>query len=183
MQSFTILPFLALLLLTVMAEDGHGQQVHHTRFPIQGRCNNPLLFVFGASMVDTGQYTAVLPYSTAADFPPYGLNYFSRPAGRWSNGRIITDFISKPLLDFQFLHSFNPKKLPLTNWSHFVFKMLPNIVNPSQKNFPSLDPNSSAESICIGLPPRNNNAFVQLLLFLSNHRAKFCYFRLIIVIN
>mgnify|MGYP002775526550 CR=1 FL=1 len=102
MQSFTILPFLALLLLTVIAEDGHGQQVHMTSFPIQGRCNNPLLFVFGASMVDTGQYTAVLPYSTAADFPPYGLDYFSRPAGRWSNGRVITDFISKPLLELPF---------------------------------------------------------------------------------
>ena len=101
MQFFKILPFLALLLtpicwasgLTVTAEDGHGQEddEHLSSFPthrhlIQGRCNIPLLFVFGASMVDTGQYAATLPYSTAADFPPYGIDYFSRPAGRWSNG-------------------------------------------------------------------------------------------------
>ena len=118
---FTILPFLALLLLTVFAEDGHGLQHHHPSFPIQGRCSNPLLFVFGASMVDTGQYAAALPYSTAADFPPYGIDYFSRPAGRWSNGRIITDFISKPL-DFG---NFSPYH----NSSHSPFcHLLPNMV-------------------------------------------------------
>ena len=112
-----MLPFLAALVLhqicwssglTVIAHDGHGLQQEeeedehghghghgHARAIMEGRCNNPLLFVFGASMVDTGEYTAALPYSTDADFPPYGTDYFSRPAGRWSNGRVITDFISK----------------------------------------------------------------------------------------
>ena len=129
MQWCTMLPFLAALILhqicwssgltAIAQDDGHGllqqeeeeEDEHghgHARAIMEGRCNNPLLFVFGASMVDTGQYTAALPYSTDADFPPYGTDYFSRPAGRWSNGRVITDFISKPILHF------NPKFATLT---------------------------------------------------------------------
>lgn len=57
----------------------------------------PLLFVFGASMADTGELSSAMPFFTNADFPPYGQDYFSRPTGRWSNGRVFTDFISQRL--------------------------------------------------------------------------------------
>jgi hypothetical protein len=62
------------------------------------RCGGPLLFVFGDSMVDTGEYSAAQPLSSAADFPPYGLDYFPSPAARWSNGRVISDFVGKDAL-------------------------------------------------------------------------------------
>ena len=156
MQCFTILPFLALLLLTVFAEDGHGLQHHHPSFPIQGRCSNPLLFVFGASMVDTGQYAAALPYSTAADFPPYGIDYFSRPAGRWSNGRVITDFISKPLdLQFQPLSQF----ISFSTLS-FALRLAISATHKSSHFtiFKLRNPCALTKNVCIGLSPRTKNA-------------------------
>ena len=188
---FTILTILALLLqssgLTVIAEDGHGLQDHHPSFPIhrlmQGRCSKPLLFVFGASMVDTGEFTAALPYSSAADFPPYGIDYFSQPAGRWSNRRIITDFISKPpTLAISACHI--QSKFPLKIWSHcpflsFCFQTL----SIHRKMLPFPKPQSlcgSAESTCIGIPPCKHNAFVQLPLFFQSS-FELCYFLPIII--
>lgn len=48
-------------------------------------------------MADTGEYSAVMPYLSRSDFSPYGEDYFPAPAGRWSNGRVFTDFISQEL--------------------------------------------------------------------------------------
>eukprot|EP00250_Pteridium_aquilinum_P004954 c15130_g1_i1 orf=177-605(+) len=56
--------------------------------------SSPSLFVFGASMVDSGENTAAMPLRSKADFYPYGSDYFGKPVGRWSNGRTIMDLIS-----------------------------------------------------------------------------------------
>ncbi|KAL6657510.1 hypothetical protein ACP70R_005290 [Stipagrostis hirtigluma subsp. patula] len=50
-------------------------------------------FAFGGSLIDTGNF---IHYSTAPGVvakPPYGETFFHRPTGRWSDGRLIVDFI------------------------------------------------------------------------------------------
>ncbi|TKY56152.1 Esterase protein [Spatholobus suberectus] len=54
-------------------------------------CHFPAIFNFGASNSDTGGLAASLFAVTS----PYGETYFHRPAGRFSDGRIIIDFIAR----------------------------------------------------------------------------------------
>ena len=52
-------------------------------------CNFPAVFNFGDSNSDTGALAAMygqLPF-------PYGENYFNHSAGRYSDGRLVIDFI------------------------------------------------------------------------------------------
>ena len=52
-------------------------------------------FIFGDSTVDPGNnnYINTLP-EYQADYKPYGQNgYFQEPTGRFSDGRVIVDFI------------------------------------------------------------------------------------------
>ncbi|KAE9619287.1 putative carboxylesterase [Lupinus albus] len=46
------------------------------------------LFVFGDSYVDTGNYLNSPSYK-----PPYGITYPGYPSGRFSNGRVLTDYL------------------------------------------------------------------------------------------
>ncbi|MCO5587498.1 hypothetical protein L7F22_041447 [Adiantum nelumboides] len=75
---------------------------------VQGHAADPVaMFVFGDSLVDTGNNDYIA--STArANFRPNGLDYpTGKPTGRFCNGKIISDFISdfmgtepiKPYLD------------------------------------------------------------------------------------
>lgn len=51
------------------------------------------LFTFGNSLIDTGNF---IHYSTSPGpvaRSPYGETFFRRPTGRWSDGRLIVDFI------------------------------------------------------------------------------------------
>ncbi|TKW36136.1 hypothetical protein SEVIR_2G421200v4 [Setaria viridis] len=54
-------------------------------------------FAFGDSIIDTGNFIhyAAAPGSVAR--PPYGETFFRRPTGRWSDGRLPTDFIVERL--------------------------------------------------------------------------------------
>lgn len=56
--------------------------------------NHVALYVFGDSLYDTGMglYGKIGP---AAKSSPYGMTYFKRPAGRFSDGRVISDFIAQ----------------------------------------------------------------------------------------
>ncbi|KAL8122743.1 GDSL lipase-like isoform X2 [Apium graveolens] len=53
------------------------------------------LFVFGDSLYDPGNnnYISTTNTSFQANFWPYGKSYFSEPTGRFTDGRIIPDFI------------------------------------------------------------------------------------------
>ncbi|XP_062187997.1 GDSL esterase/lipase At1g28600-like [Phragmites australis] len=54
-------------------------------------------FAFGDSLIDTGNF---IHYSTAPGpvaRSPYGETFFHRPTGRWSDGRLIVDFIVERL--------------------------------------------------------------------------------------
>uniref|UniRef100_A0ACD5VQ05 Uncharacterized protein n=1 Tax=Avena sativa TaxID=4498 RepID=A0ACD5VQ05_AVESA len=57
------------------------------------------VFSFGDSLADTGNYGFVYPNdtSTPALNLPYGETFFNRSTGRFSNGRLIIDFIAEAL--------------------------------------------------------------------------------------
>lgn len=51
--------------------------------------SNPVkLFVFGDSYVDTGNFVHSESYK-----PPSGITFPGNPAGRFCDGRIITDYV------------------------------------------------------------------------------------------
>lgn len=54
--------------------------------------NYPAVFNFGDSNSDTGNLLAGLGGRL---YPPYGQSYFTEPSGRFCDGRLIIDFLSK----------------------------------------------------------------------------------------
>lgn len=52
----------------------------------------PALFVFGDSLFDNGNNNW-LPTLAKANYPPYGHNFSEGPTGRFTNGKIVPDFI------------------------------------------------------------------------------------------
>ncbi|KAK7385191.1 hypothetical protein VNO78_30904 [Psophocarpus tetragonolobus] len=57
----------------------------------QQQCHFPAIINFGASNADTGGLAA----SFRPPKPPNGMTYFHRPAGRFSDGRIMLDFMAQ----------------------------------------------------------------------------------------
>jgi len=55
----------------------------------------PAVFNFGDSNSDTGELAAGLGFLVS---PPNGQNYFKTPSGRFCDGRLIVDFLSKLLI-------------------------------------------------------------------------------------
>nr|XP_043617077.1 GDSL lipase-like [Erigeron canadensis] len=54
------------------------------------------LFIFGDSLFDPGNNNYInTTISLQANFTPYGISYFHPPSGRFSNGRVIPDFIAE----------------------------------------------------------------------------------------
>ncbi|XP_071721271.1 GDSL esterase/lipase At5g45950 [Rutidosis leptorrhynchoides] len=55
------------------------------------------VFVFGDSSVDPGNNNH-LKTDTKSNFPPYGMDFFNgHPTGRFTNGRLATDYIAEAL--------------------------------------------------------------------------------------
>ncbi|KAK1576243.1 hypothetical protein Q3G72_012186 [Acer saccharum] len=68
------------------ADDDHQQTNNTTNFA---------LFVFGDSLYDPGNNNFLnVSNGYKANFPPYGETFFGFPTGRFSDGRLIPDFIS-----------------------------------------------------------------------------------------
>ncbi|XP_014521590.1 GDSL esterase/lipase 5 [Vigna radiata var. radiata] len=64
--------------------------------PIHGSNRHAPLFIFGDSFLDAGNNNYI--NTTALDqanFWPYGETYFNFPTGRFSDGRLISDFIAE----------------------------------------------------------------------------------------
>ncbi|KAL8140549.1 hypothetical protein V2J09_006570 [Rumex salicifolius] len=57
------------------------------------RENKPRLFVFGDSFADTGNINKSI--GAGSWKVPYGITFPGKPSGRFSDGRILTDFIAK----------------------------------------------------------------------------------------
>lgn len=60
--------------------------------------NVPALFTFGDSIFDAGNNHFNRNCSVQADFPPYGRSFFHHPSGRFTDGRIVVDFICKMIV-------------------------------------------------------------------------------------
>ncbi|KAK7345361.1 hypothetical protein VNO77_15964 [Canavalia gladiata] len=87
-QLFSLLCLPLLLLLLLSGEMGlHAEGRLHRQHPKK-------LFVFGDSYVDTGN-TRKDEIGSWKD--PYGITFPGKPAGRFSDGRVFTDFIAKYL--------------------------------------------------------------------------------------
>ncbi|KAJ4961368.1 hypothetical protein NE237_021278 [Protea cynaroides] len=66
-------------------------------FPV--KCENPLapaLYVFGDSLVDSGNNDFLKTY-TQANYSPYGIDFSVGATGRFTNGNTIADFIAQLL--------------------------------------------------------------------------------------
>lgn len=51
------------------------------------------VFAFGDGMFDTGSISSIFPSLLNYDYPPYGSTYFGKPSGRFSDGRLVLDFL------------------------------------------------------------------------------------------
>ncbi|KAK9213054.1 hypothetical protein WN943_002440 [Citrus x changshan-huyou] len=62
-----------------------------------GSSSNAALFIFGDSTVDPGNNNYIKTTSeNQANYKPYGQNgFFDKPTGRFSDGRVIVDFIAE----------------------------------------------------------------------------------------
>lgn len=63
--------------------------ITHLAPQTDAKCNFPAIFNFGDSNSDTGGFWAAFP----AQSSPFGMTYFTKPAGRASDGRLVIDFL------------------------------------------------------------------------------------------
>lgn len=99
MESVKLLWVFGVLIIIGSAGTGLGVMgAHHGH---HRRCNFPAIFNFGDSNSDTGGRSAAISEVN----PPNGETFFGKASGRFSDGRLIIDFISKQCI---FLY---------TNWS------------------------------------------------------------------
>ena len=92
-------------------------------FPVSSRLHNGRdnlkLFVFGDSYVDTGNWPKTYGGSW---HEPYGITFPGSPSGRFSDGRVLTDYIGASVLTF-ILHElvFNVSQhYEIQNYMHLV---------------------------------------------------------------
>ncbi|KAH7856020.1 hypothetical protein Vadar_031672 [Vaccinium darrowii] len=84
------LPYLVSLLLCLSLAIPSGARDERGGLK-RRRLENVKLFVFGDSYADTGN----CPKSLASSWKePYGITFPGEPAGRFSNGRVLTDYIA-----------------------------------------------------------------------------------------
>ncbi|CAI0382535.1 unnamed protein product [Linum tenue] len=77
--------------------------------PASSRIQIPAALVFGDSIVDTGNNNEILTSPARCNFPPYGRDFYGGvPTGRFSNGKVPSDFLgscncfNSPNPEFQF---------------------------------------------------------------------------------
>jgi hypothetical protein len=63
------------------------------------------MFSFGDSITDTGNQVSFFPTAPAAR-PPYGETFFGHPTGRYSDGRLVVDFLGRVIV----LHSVDRRR-------------------------------------------------------------------------
>ncbi|PNX79552.1 GDSL esterase/lipase [Trifolium pratense] len=81
---FVLPPLLLVLLFISITEVAEGTKKSYGVY----NNNNVKLFVFGDSYVDTGNFLDSPSYKA-----PYGITFPGKPAGRFSDGRVLTDYI------------------------------------------------------------------------------------------
>ncbi|KAH8502192.1 hypothetical protein Peur_066256 [Populus x canadensis] len=84
--NFLLLSFLASLLIPEISLCDHSRQPKR----------HAVMFLFGDSILDAGNnnYINNISVSYRANYWPYGETFFHFPTGRFTNGRLIVDFIA-----------------------------------------------------------------------------------------
>ncbi|KAK8607134.1 hypothetical protein V6N13_052879 [Hibiscus sabdariffa] len=82
--------------ITIIFYEVHAANEHHSRHASkpESKSNIKALFVFGDSYVDTGNWRKSVGGSWKE---PYGITFPGRPSGRFSDGRVLTDYIASYL--------------------------------------------------------------------------------------
>ena len=90
---FHVVLFLYVSLKTPPCE---GTKTRHYSPPAPEILDRSALFVFGDSFLDSGNNNYINTTTLdQANFPPYGETFFGFPTGRFSDGRLISDFIGE----------------------------------------------------------------------------------------
>ncbi|KAE9619606.1 hypothetical protein Lal_00038142 [Lupinus albus] len=91
MNSYKILfcPFYCFLVLLLSGQTGMQAEARHLNHHLLTK-----LFAFGDSYADTGN---TRKGEGGSWIEPYGITFPGKPAGRWSDGRVLTDYIAKYL--------------------------------------------------------------------------------------
>lgn len=85
---FTIVIFLVVILISTTCE------ADESKLPKKKNAAN--LFIFGDSILDAGNNNYINTTTLdQANFWPYGETFFKYPTGRFSDGRLVSDFISE----------------------------------------------------------------------------------------
>ncbi|XP_078158738.1 GDSL esterase/lipase At5g03610-like [Carex rostrata] len=85
------LPSIFLASILLFARKADGISCNTTR----GSYNK--LFVFGDSFADTGNLGNLGREFTHCWYDPYGITFPGKPTGRFSNGRVLTDFVASSM--------------------------------------------------------------------------------------
>ncbi|XP_022972691.1 GDSL esterase/lipase At5g03610-like [Cucurbita maxima] len=86
----TVFPLLSLFVFSLLLGRGSGR--HHVDYRFNSWPTK--LFVFGDSYVDTGNIKAT---NSSSRNLPYGITFPGVPSGRFSDGRVMTDFFANYL--------------------------------------------------------------------------------------
>lgn len=85
---------MVLLLMTTEAAGGGGGGGLGVKLLAAANVTIPAVFMFGDSIVDTGNNNDNLKTPARCNFPPYGRDFQGGiPTGRYSNGKVPSDFI------------------------------------------------------------------------------------------
>ncbi|GJN31565.1 hypothetical protein PR202_gb19979 [Eleusine coracana subsp. coracana] len=95
-SSSSLSPAAFLLLLLLVLRYGDVSAGHNNPAPSSSSLCYTRLFSFGDSVTDTGNFVSLFPNISVLG-PPYGETFFGRPSGRFSDGRLIVDFIAEAL--------------------------------------------------------------------------------------
>lgn len=83
-------------------------------FVVIGEPQIPCYFIFGDSLVDSGNNNQLVT-TTKANYPSYGIDFPQGVTGRFTNGRTIDDIIGISLTRFHYLISFIQKRTKYRN--------------------------------------------------------------------
>lgn len=91
-SSITVM--ILLLMTTEAAGGGGGGGGLDVKLLAAANVTIPAVFMFGDSIVDTGNNNDNLKTPARCNFPPYGRDFQGGiPTGRYSNGKVPSDFI------------------------------------------------------------------------------------------
>lgn len=117
MTMYSRVAMVTILAMSLMPLLSWAVDIHQVR-QLAARNNVTCVLVFGDSSVDPGNNNR-LPTFMKSNFLPYGKNFFNgRPTGRFTDGRLATDFIGK-FFSFFFFTAAYALQINVCNFTSF----------------------------------------------------------------